>query len=138
VLWNFLGTYCSRYSDMHGYWLFGFLVRELGELRIDLLAPSSVESSGALDAAIRLAAEKFENQARKGGLVPSQVLGAWLTIRRLPGETEAMVNGHARIGYRVSFRAEAMMKAGRRYEKQQTVVIAPHDPEIERRSGRAA
>ncbi len=30
VLDNFLGTYTSRYSDFHGYWLFGFLVKDLG------------------------------------------------------------------------------------------------------------
>ena len=40
VLGNFLGTYVSRYSDYDGYWLFGFLVGDLGELRINLLGQS--------------------------------------------------------------------------------------------------
>ena len=37
VLGNFLGTFTSRYSDYDGYWLFGFLVADLKDLRIDLL-----------------------------------------------------------------------------------------------------
>jgi hypothetical protein len=38
VLRNFLGTYTSRYSEIRGYWLFGFLVPDLGELHFDLLS----------------------------------------------------------------------------------------------------
>ena len=37
VLDNFLGTFTSRYLDHNGYWVFGMLVGDLGELRIDLL-----------------------------------------------------------------------------------------------------
>ena len=41
VLWNFLGTYMSRYSDYDGYWLFGFLIEDMGELEINILGQSS-------------------------------------------------------------------------------------------------
>jgi hypothetical protein len=40
VLHNTLGTYLSRYSDYDGYWLFGFLVPRLIELKFDLLRRS--------------------------------------------------------------------------------------------------
>ena len=40
VLHNFIGTYTSRYSDYDGYWLFGMVVRDVAELRIDLLYPN--------------------------------------------------------------------------------------------------
>lgn len=37
VLHNFLGTYTSRNSDFHGYWLFGFLVEDINQINVDLL-----------------------------------------------------------------------------------------------------
>ena len=71
VLGNFLGTYTSRYSDYEGYWLFGFLVTDIGELRIDLLAPSAGESDAPLGVAVRSAAAQFADQVQKAGLVGS-------------------------------------------------------------------
>src|SRR4051794_17775759 len=85
VLSNFLSTYVSRYSDYDGYWLFGFLVSDLGELRIDLLVPIVGDPDTPLGAAIRSAAAKFADQAGKAGLTRSQVRDAWLAILRLPG-----------------------------------------------------
>ncbi len=64
VLGNFLGTYTSRYSDFDGYWLFGFLVSDLGEFRIDLLAPNPGEPNTPLAVAVQLAAAKFDDQMR--------------------------------------------------------------------------
>src|SRR5262245_28787953 len=93
VLGNFLGTYTSRYSDSDGYWLFGFLVADLGELRIDLLAPPASDSEGPLGLAVRSAAAKFADQMQKAGLVCPQIQEAWLTIRKLSGQTAGSVNG---------------------------------------------
>jgi hypothetical protein len=41
ALHNFLATFTSGYSDYDGYWLFGFLLKDADELRIDLLNPNS-------------------------------------------------------------------------------------------------
>ena len=138
VLGSFLGTYTSRYSDYDGYWLFGFLVADLGELRIDLLAPPASDSECPLIVAIRSAAVKFAVQMQKAGLVRSQVREAWLTIGKLSGQTVGSINGAPCAGYNVSFEAGAVMDGGRRYERESVVFVAPHNAEVELRSARAA
>lgn len=138
VLGNFLGTYTSRYSDYDGYWLFGFLVAGLGELRIDLLSPSADELDSLLGLVVRSAGAKFADQVQKAGLVRSQIREAWLTVRKLPEPAAGSVNGVPCAGHEVSFKAEALMEDGRRYEREQLVFIAPHNAEVELRSARAA
>jgi hypothetical protein len=136
VLGNFLCTYTSRYSNYDGYWLFGFLVAELGELRIDLLAPADRELSSPLSVAIRTAATKFEDQVRKAGLVPGQVREAWLILRRMPGLVDGLVNDHPCSGYNIRFLAGALMDSGRQYGRERVIFVAPHNASVERRSGR--
>ena len=138
VLSNFLGTYTSRHSDFAGYWLFGFLVAQLDELRVDLLASQTAGPDSALSAAIRLAAEEFQDQLRKARVAPLRVRSGWLTLRRSANAVEGVVNGHVCIGYRVHFTAEALTELGRRYEHHQVLFVAPHDPNVEIRSVRAA
>jgi len=103
LLKNFLGTYTSRYSDFQGYWLFGFLVADLAELRIDLLAAPTPATEGPLSAAGRLAVEKFQDQMRKLRAAPSGLRGSWLTLRRSTSAAMGDVNGHACLGYSVHF-----------------------------------
>jgi hypothetical protein len=137
VLGNFLVTYTSRYTDYHGYWLFGFLVADLGELQIDLLTSTATEPESPLGVAIRSAATKFEDQLRKARLARSQVREAALTIRRFPDSVEGVVNGHPSAGYKVSFLVGVVMDDGRRYERERVVFVAPHNLKIEHRSTRA-
>src|ERR1700735_5072355 len=93
VLHNFLGTYTSRYSDYGGYWLFGMLVGDVGELRINLLAPNAGATGHApLAAAIQLAAQKFRDQMDKAGLAASFVREAYLDVTRLPEAKRGLVN----------------------------------------------
>jgi hypothetical protein len=61
---------------------------------------------------------------------------ACLTIRRLSGEICGSIDGLPCRGDNVSFSAEAMTEAGRRYERERVVFAAPHDPEFELRSTR--
>jgi len=137
VLVSFLRTYTSRYSDFQGYWLFGFLVVDLvSELRIDLLTPSTHRHDTALDLALRLASEKFHDQVRKGGIVSDRIRRAWLTIRRPLEPVEGTVNDHACLGYRVGFAIEVLTEDGRRYAQELLLFVAPHNPELERRSTR--
>lgn len=137
VLGNFLGTYTSRYSDYNGYWLFGFLVRELDELRIELLPPDDSHPDSPTGVAVQLAVVRFRDQFQKAGLELRQVQEAWLTIRKLPGVATGPVNSRPTEGHSVSFSAEAVMAGGRRYEKQRTVFVAPHDPNAESRCTRS-
>ena len=138
VLAAFLGTYVSRYSDYHGYWLFGFLVADLGELRINLLEHPAGESDDPLGLAVQSAVAKFADQLQKAGLVRPQVREAWLTIRKLPRPAVGLVNSVSCTGHDVSFSAMATMAAGRRYEREQIVFVAPHNAEVEARNRRGA
>lgn len=133
VLGTFLGTYVSRYSDFEGYWLFGYLISGLTELRINLLAADVGEEGTPLALAQRSAAGKFDDQMRKAGLVRAQIPEASLDLRRLPDSVEGCVNGHICIGHRLLFRAMAVMDNGRRYERELSVFVAPHDPKFELR-----
>ncbi len=133
VLGNFLGTYMSRYSDFGGYWLFGFLVGGLTELRIDLLARPFGEPGTPLDLAVRSAVAKFEDQMQKAGLTRPQVREAWLVLRKLPESVEGSVNGHPSKGHRLLFSAGTIMDNGRRYEREQGVFVAPHNAQVELR-----
>src|SRR5437867_4191419 len=104
VLHNFLGTYTSRYSDYDGYWVFGMLIGDVGELRIDLLHPSIATTMAApVAAAIQLAAQKFQEQMEKSGLTVSCAREAHLVITRLPESREGAVNGRACTGHDVRF-----------------------------------
>ena len=136
VLGDFLGAYTSRRSEHEGYWLFGFLVAELTELRVDLLAPPTGDPRGAREIAIAMATRKFAEQLRKAGLDRSQIREASLSITR-GTEATGTINGHLVRGYRVQFRATGVMSGGQSHHRDQVVFVAPHDPAIEGASGRS-
>jgi len=137
VLGNFLGTYVSRYSDFDGYWLFGFLIGDCGDLKVDLLQHQSVtDPPTPIALAMSSAVSKFDDQLRKAGLQHSQVRNAWLTIRQMPETESGSINGHLCAGFKMKFLAEAVMSDGRHYEKERVVLVAPHDPKVELRSAR--
>jgi hypothetical protein len=136
VLENFLRTYVSRYSDCGGYWLFGLLVADLGELRVNLLGQAVRDPDTPMGVAVLSASARFEDQRRKAGLVAAQVREAWLTIRRMPELKQGSVNGHTCAGFNLRFSAEAVMDDGKRHERDQVVFVAPHDSKVELRSSR--
>lgn len=137
VLGNFLGTYLSRYSEFDGHWLFGFLVGDLNDFKIDLLQQKCVaDLNSPLALAKLLAVTKFDDQRRKAGLAISQIQQATLTIRRMPEKESGTINGHLCVGFKVKFLAEAVMSDGRHYKKEQLVFVAPHDPKVELKSAR--
>jgi len=134
VLWNFLGTYTSRYSDYKGYWLFGFLVSDLPELRFDLLAVTDTRGDTALGIAATRAIEKFAEQVDKAGLPLSQVGKASLVIARLSELVHKTINGRVCRGFMVVFQAHAVMDNGRRFSAEKTVFVAPHNAAVEFKS----
>jgi hypothetical protein len=135
VLRNFLGTYTSRYTDYQGYWLMGFLVADIGEVEFDLLARGG-DLNTPLATAKQLAATKFAEQVRKASLDPERVREARLILIKRAVVKEGSVNGHPCVGYHVCFRANAVMDNSKRYEKEVILFVAPHDPQVERRSAR--
>jgi hypothetical protein len=136
VVGNFLGTYVSRYTDYCGYWLFGFIVADLEEMQIDLLAPITKPVATAHDAAAQIAVSRFEDQVQKGSLAYIHIKEASLTIQRLSGSSRCCVNGRPTIGYNVKFSVRATIDNGRTYCHEMTITVAPHDAKSEGQSGR--
>lgn len=137
VLHNFLETYTSRYSDYDGYWLFGMLVSESGEINIDLLNATGDWVGGeATASAVRLASMRFKEQMAKAGLDLSCLREARLSITRTPGLRDGYVNGHRAVGSEMNFAARAVSLHGKAYECKKSVFVAPHNPEVELRSTR--
>lgn len=138
VLQNFLGTFMSRHSDFDGYWLFGFLVENLDQVKIDLL--DSIQGDAVqtpLTFARQLAVQRFAEQMAKAGLPNSWFQEACLTISKQAQTALVRVNGQNSIGYNLKFLAEAITDLGKPYRVALSVFVAPHDPKVELRSVRA-
>jgi hypothetical protein len=138
VLHNFLGTYTSRYSDYEGYWMFGWLVGEIEELRIDLLSlnEGSTEKT-PIETAKLIAAQKFKEQVEKVGGTLDCIREAYLDLKKLPGIENGMVNGRVCAGNTIRFEARAVSDHGKAYESEMTLFVASHNPQVELRSNRA-
>lgn len=137
VLHNFLETYTSRYSDYDGYWLFGMLISESEQFMVDLLHIGDDRSEVTAIMTARLfAVMKFKEQMEKAGLNLSCIREAQLTITKSPDLRIGYVNGHRSAGFDVIFAARAVSPNGKTYERQKSVFVAPHDPEVELRSMR--
>jgi hypothetical protein len=139
VLRNYLGTLTSRYSDWHGYWLFGFVVNDLERLNYELLIPVSGSPDETPLARLRsLAARKFLEQLSKARLDPIRIREATLIVERLPRHVEVHVNPYRNpdttSGYRVRFMVSAITDLGKVYECEQIIGVAPHDPAHESQS----
>lgn len=67
-----------------------------------------------------------------------RVCVAELELVRQPGTRKELVNGLAREGFTVLFKASATMDNGRLYQHDRSVFIAPHDASIELPSARGA
>ncbi|MEN6451150.1 MAG: hypothetical protein ABFC96_11720 [Thermoguttaceae bacterium] len=137
ILYNFLGTYTSRYSDYDGYWLFGMFVGSMNDLRIYLLAPGEITNDGpAMVFAAQLASRRFHEQMEKARLPMSCIKDASLCITKASNPVDGIVNGQPRSGHLVKFAARAVSDHGAVYEQEMSVFVAPHDSNIERRSAR--
>ncbi len=138
VLWNFLGTFTSRYSDFDGYWVFGFLFENLDGMKIDLLT-TSIGNTSAMpsDFARQLALQKFAEQIAKAGLPRIWFREAYLEISKSSEPVFGVVNGLGTSGSNIRFLARAVTDLGRAYEATVSIFVAPHDPKVELRSARA-
>jgi hypothetical protein len=136
VLNNFLGTYTSRYSDLDGYWLFGFIVKDIDQMKIDLLNACFPENDTPITVAMQLAILKFAEQADKSGISPSWIREAYLEITKCAAPNGGYVNGWWSSGYELKFVAHAYTDLGKAYESSATKFVAPHNPKLEQRSCR--
>jgi hypothetical protein len=138
VLHNLLGTYTSRYSDLDGYWLFGLLVEDVGQVTIDLMDTSGENADGLpIAVARRLAVTEFAEQMEKARLTMSRIRNARINMVKSADSRRGVVNGHVCSGYELTFVAQAVTDLGKTYDRQMTIFVAPHDPEVEFRSTRA-
>ena len=137
VLHNFLGTYTSRYSEIDGYWLLGWIVKEVDRLHIDLMAisPMACGASEPLDVARTHAVRCFADQVEKAH-VARWITRAELVIRRSDATGTAVIYPRQRTGWDVRFEATAISDVGNAYRRSVTVFVAAHDPGMESRSAR--
>lgn len=135
VLHNFLGTYTSRYTDHGGYWLFGFVVDEPGELEFDLLDDSQAMNA-VVSVAATIAAQRFREQLKKAGLSPAIVRTAKLTIKKRSDRADGYVNGHLCQGYVLEFQARVSSDLGREFRSEAHIFAAPHNAQFECKSSR--
>ena len=138
VLHNCLGTLASRNSDHKGYLLWGFVIKRLKEVRIDLLGSGRARGRTPLR---RLVAEfvraRFREQLSKAGLKVTTLCEARLTLRKMPPKAADQVKTF-RSGYPLQLIASAVTRAGREYRRQVEAFVAPHNPHFESRSGRVS
>lgn len=132
VMGNVLGSYLSRNSTFDGYWLFGFLVPELEELEVDLLAPVASGDSPTAQAA-KLAQSVFREQLAKAGYPLADITRAMLGLSK----NEPMQVAHEdRLGdgWRVVAQLSIATAAGHTVSAERSVGVCPHDPRVETRS----
>jgi hypothetical protein len=131
ALHNFLATFASRYSDYEGYWLFGFLLNDTDEVKIDLLNPNSdIPSSAPVQVAANIARQKLREQLDKARLNISCAHEAHLTITKLPEIRRGLVNGLASEGHEIRCLASVVTDLGKTYQRRMNVFVARHNPEI--------
>ena len=133
VLHNFLGTYTSRYSDFDGYWLFGFLVDDVRQVKIDLMSTGGEDDDTMpMATARRLAVTKFAEQIAKVGLAVSRFRDAYLDITKSVDSRRGIVNSRVCSGYELRFMAKAVTDLGKTYASEMSLFVAPHDANAEK------
>lgn len=137
VLCGFLGTYTSRYSDFDGYWVFGFLVAEVVDVKFNLLGDEAVSVASPLAFAETFAKARLKEQMRKAALPFDWLAEASLEIMRSTAPTRGQVNAVVGAGFDVTFVARVVSDLGTVYRRTTSVFVAPHDPVREQQSRRA-
>jgi len=139
ALEGFLGNLVSRYSDLGGYWLLGFLAVQRKSMEIDLrggIHHADLDSpEGFL---IELASRKFNEQLHKWRVPAAWVTGARLDVIWSKEVTGGFVGGRSRECNEATFTASVKTDLDRTLIREKHVLVAPHNPHLELRSGRAA
>jgi len=123
---------------LDGYWLFGFLVEDIQQIRFNLLDMNFDTCNTPLAVAKRLAVRKFLEQIEKAELSLSFVQEAYLDIIKtpVPDFEYATYNGHFYFPHKLIFVVIAQTDKGEMYERTSSIIVDPHDPRLEHRSSR--
>ena len=135
---GFLGNLVSRYSDLNGYWLLGFLAVQRRSLEIDLRHGSRRRTDSPEEHFVELASRKFEEQLGKWRIPPAWVAGARLDVLWSKDAVNGFVGGARQAGYEATFAASVQTDLGRTLSRAKHLFVAPHNPRLESRSARAA
>ena len=135
---GFLGNLVSRYSDLNGYWLLGFLAVQRNSLEIDLCSRDSDAGGDAPENIfVALATRKFAEQLDKWKILAAWVAGARLDVTWSRDVASGFVGGTRQDGYGATFAATVTTDLGRAISRAKHVFVAPHNPRLESRSARA-
>jgi hypothetical protein len=134
VLHGFLGAFVSRNSDHDGYWMFGFVIADLDEQTIDLLAGDQEEEPAAILA--RVARSMFRQQMEKHRLPISVLRSAQLELRRSGPFGRPAIDRYIADGWELVMTVRATTDLEKTYARETTIFVAPHEPRHERRSAR--
>jgi hypothetical protein len=136
---GFLGNLVSRYSDLNGYWLLGFLAVQRKSLEIDLCnRGSGVAGDSSEHIFMELATRKFAEQLDKWKISAAWVVEARLDVIWSRDVVSGFVGGTRQDGYEATFAASVKTDLGRTISRAKHVFVAPHNPRLESRSARAA
>lgn len=132
---GFLGHLVSRYSELDGYWLLGFLAVNRRSLEIELRRGfDRADRDTPEGVLIELASRKFEEQLGKWRIPAAWVVGARLDVIWSAEVTSVFVGGVRQDGYEGTFAASAKTDLGRTLVRAKHVFVAPHNPRLESRS----
>ena len=137
ALGGFLGTLVSRYSELNGYWLLGFLALQRKALEIDLRHGGERATDSPEDHFSELASRKFNEQLIKSRVAPVWVASARLNVIWSEELVGGFVGGVMQDGYRATFAASVESDLGRTWSRAKHVFVAPHNPRLESRSATA-
>jgi hypothetical protein len=127
VLHNFLGTYTSLSSRYQGFWLFGFLVEEIDQIRIGLLEPNAPGSSfKSVERAEELAIHSFTEQLEVAGVPKSFIQTAHIDIQKSSVTQMYEIDRRLIPGSVVTFSVEAISDLGKSYTYETCLFVAPH------------
>jgi hypothetical protein len=128
----------SRYSDLNGYWLLGFLATKRASLEIDLRGGTQkTYRDSPEDCFAELARRKFDEQLGKWRVPIAWVAGARLDVIWSRDVTRGFVGGTRQDGYEGTFAASVKTDLGRTMFRAKHVFVAPHNPCLESKSARA-
>jgi hypothetical protein len=139
ALEGFLGNLVSRYSDLNGYWLLGFLATKRASLEIDLRGGTQEpHRTSPEDCFVELARRKFDEQLDRWRVPVAWVAGARLDVIWSKDVTSGFVAGTRQDGYEATFAASVKTDLGRTMARAKHIFVAPHNPRLESKSARAA
>lgn len=135
MLYNYLETFTSRYSDYDGYWFFGLLFHQLDGFSIELVSSISMPRDDLVT--IWFCAEarsRFAELIERERIPPEFVRNASLASRLLSAEVIGSIAGRPVAGSVFRLTTLVTSDLGVDYRREKDLFVAPHDSTREHRS----